>query len=255
MICLALGLDPQAHLETLEHIRVPTGIELDSMIWLRAMARRIGFANAAVMRRIENWILDRAAVIYRDGADFPVDLAALDAKVTAAAAPLLVPDDFSVTRLPAAEPADLPDWLAPGYRLRLLDLFSRSVASRRHQRKRPTALHAELPGLVRQIQDALMTDLCGKGVTIETNPSSNMRMERIHDPSALPVCGMLDREGPRPRITICTDNPGTYDINIETEYALMFSALLKRLGPGRRDEVIAHLERMRSAGQALFDSF
>jgi hypothetical protein len=256
--CLALGLDARRQLRDFERSRTPAGIELDSMVWLHLAAKRMGFSNLALLHKLEEWVLRAANAIYAEAGEAPapqrIDLPTLTAKIEMAAEPLLVPRGFMPSKLPVRLDG-LPHYISSAARLRLLDFFHPAVAQRRDRRKKPSSLHHELPDLITEVQKGLIDLICSKGITVETNPSSNMRMERIENPAELPVWSMIDPERGSPHITICTDNPGTYDINIATEYALMFSALLKTLGPHHRKECIARLNTMREAGFRLFDGF
>jgi hypothetical protein len=51
-----------------------------------------------------------------------------------------------------------------------------------------------------------------------------------------------------PRITVCTDNPGTYDVSVSSEYAMLFEALRAGEDGLSREAALARLDDMRRIG-------
>jgi len=196
------------------------------------------------------------SLVSKDTLDRSDILSVMEAKVAHASDPVLVPPSFAPHNLTAipSDPLDEkhtgPD--AEAARLHYADLFRPDVARRRALKQAPSAIHEKLTDIIGIVQTSLLNEIRKRGVTIETNPSSNMRMERIKHPSELPVITALLDPSARTKVTICTDNPGTYDINIETEYAVVHDALIQKLGVAKPAEALEVLENVRRAGRDLF---
>lgn len=90
-------------------------------------------------------------------------------------------------------------------------------------------------GAVAAIQKAMQKDIAGRGIAIETNPSSNFligtfrQYEKhpilqffnkglVHDPEQMEECPQL-------LVSINTDDQGVFSTSLENEYALMACAL------------------------------
>ena len=253
--CLALGIDPSRALETIAGVRIPLGVELDSLVWLHQFARRIRWPDYPLLQELRNQILALAREIYTESRfGIGISIATLVEKLSRCVHPVQVPPHLAFHRL---DEFVLEEFFAQQSRidLHLLDVFSSEVATRRDRRRPPVEIHKRLPELLRAVQAHILEVICSKAIVIETNPSSNMRMEGFQGPQDLPIIDLLTTAKHRPRVVVCTDNPGTYDITIGTEYALMYAALLSRFGEARRDEVVDDLERLRRTGHDLFDSF
>lgn len=256
--CLALGLDAKQVVRTLSRVWVPLGVELDSLIWLRRLSMEHGILSEGVRLKLEDAVKALARTVYGPcGLHlFDVDpLYALDQKLGMSACALHVPQEFAINRLPL-EPSRIhaPN-IEPGEILKLLDYFDVGVAERRQKLAVPqTELHMVLCEIMTEVQKCLVHKIRRAGITIETNPSSNIRMERIPSPGRLPIIEVITKYDPSPRVTICTDNPGTYDTNVLAEYAIVQSALHEHFGVDAPSIVENRLERMRSDGQRLFSA-
>lgn len=112
----------------------------------------------------------------------------------------------------------------------------------------PHPIHSKLSGCIQLAQHIIRGKVRQRGVVIETNPSSNLRMELVKRVRDLPIFEILGDRLEGVRVSICTDNPGTYDVSVEGEYALLFGALSEKLGGGERDRALTVLERMRWVG-------
>ncbi|MEM8971887.1 MAG: hypothetical protein AAGD43_07500 [Pseudomonadota bacterium] len=258
--CLALGIPPRAFAAWHHQgIRVPTGLEFDSLVWLWTLARRVGWRDHVTANKLEHAIREMAHIIYRDLPghlrSVAGDLELHEEKIGILHHPLLVPPEFEARRTHLLSPNDIPRHLEQSRALRLHDTFNISVTDRRTHRKPPSQIHEQICELLREVQHHICGVICDRGLVIETNPSSNSRMERLQDPRKLPILNLLDEVAQAPRITVCTDNPGTYETDISAEYALLFSALTRGEKSGERDRALAILERMRADGQNLFRGF
>jgi Adenosine deaminase len=259
--CLALWLSPREYLPSLQSVWLPTGVELDSLVWLRSFMRGRDEIPANLRYDLDEEILRLTKHVYgrrvnRDYLGSSDILSLMDARVAQAAKPLLVPRSFAPHNLPATSSGFLDDAQeghdAAAARLHYDDLFDPVVTALRASKQGPSRLHEKLNDVIGSTQGMLLDEIRKRGITIETNPSSNMRMERIGHPAALPVVMAMLESSARTKVTICTDNPGTYDINIETEYAVMHDALIKKLGAANTAEVLQVLENVRRAGRDLF---
>lgn len=84
---------------------------------------------------------------------------------------------------------------------------------------------------VRKLQDALLDLLEQKGIVIETNPSSNLKIGRFSRYDQHPITIFHDVAGESPRrsmvVTINTDDKGVFATSLKNEYSLMAIALQK----------------------------
>lgn len=109
-----------------------------------------------------------------------------------------------------------------------------------------------LPDLphIRQVQDILRGMVMSKGITIESNPSSNWLIggfERLYDVPA--VQWALNH--PSFPMTINPDDPATFSTSIENEYFFVFSSLLHGTDevPGlSRLDALTRIRRIRELG-------
>jgi adenosine deaminase len=103
--------------------------------------------------------------------------------------------------------------------------------------------------LIAAAQKQVIEHIRRRGVVVEINPSSNLRMGRIARLSEAPYLNIIDALGADKLVTINTDNPGVYRTRIELEYALVYKGLRDR---GRtRPECLAMLETIRQTGMSV----
>jgi hypothetical protein len=250
---LALAIDPSSRLgiQDLGRVTVPLGVELDSLIWLHGFLVRGGLIESRLRAELESRIADMARRCYgeRIGSSGGFSMGDLWQKIDRAHLPLPANDRrLAVGRLPRELPELLTRGMAPGDALRLTDFFDIRVARRRAQRKQPSGIQGQLGEALARVQNAVIEKITSRGVVIETNPSSNLRMLRLSRAGDLPVLGLAARLGENIRVTICTDNPGVYDTDIETEYGIAFSGLLDLLGHSNREPALRVLRHMRVVG-------
>ena len=86
-------------------------------------------------------------------------------------------------------------------------------------------------GIIRDLQDAMLKDICRSGIGIETNPSSNHLIGTFRKYEKHPIVRFYNRwidpatTSPQAFVSINTDDQGVFDTDLENEYALMASAL------------------------------
>jgi adenosine deaminase len=100
--------------------------------------------------------------------------------------------------------------------------------------------------LVAECQDEVIKFVRERGVVIEINPSSNLRMTRtknFRDGAYLPLVEKLGDDG---LVAINTDNPGIYNTRIEQEYAIVYKGLRDR--DMTRTDAMRIMEKIRLAG-------
>lgn len=255
--CLALGpslLAPGVYDAALRSRRTSCGNDLDSLVWLLDLLERNALGEAAIRRPLREAIAELAETIYgpaRRRLDVnPASVETLIEKVRAADKLLPLGPDFSLRALSTGWGARIfeAEHLSSADRMRMADLIDPDVAARRERRVAPHRAHALLQPALRVAQEWITDDIEARGLVIETNPSSNWRIRRAGSPSELPLLNLMSKKD-GPRITICTDNPGLYDISVSSEYALLFEALQNApIGLGRNGALRA-LERMRRTGR------
>ena len=87
--------------------------------------------------------------------------------------------------------------------------------------------------IVCQLQDQMIRKLVGKGIGIETNPSSNYLIGTIHKYEEHPILRFNSRKLKETQknmslnVSVNTDDQGVFDTLLENEYALMTLALKK----------------------------
>jgi hypothetical protein len=183
------------------------------------------------------------------GSSNGITLTTLWRKIDNASQPIPATEDLAPNRLPRDIPQRLVEKLTQEDFLRVLDIFDPVVAERRAQYRNPAShLHGSLAETIARVQNAITTKIVSRGVIIETNPSSNMRMLRLTRAAELPIIRLLADRKQDLRVTICTDNPGVYDADVETEYGITFSGLLDLLGRENRDQCLRLLEHVRNVG-------
>ena len=105
---------------------------------------------------------------------------------------------------------------------------------------------------VMQMQEAMMREIEEKGVYIESNPSSNLKIGPFGRYEELPITRFCDVKEPRQHcinVSISTDDRGVFSTSIHNEYSLVAIALNKaRNEDGERiytdDEIYNYLGRI-----------
>lgn len=247
---LALGQNAERfRRERLAGIRMPQGFELDALVWLLQLLERCGFPDNGVIRVLQSAVLEKATDCYGPkllARNKSVTIDLLLSKLSRLDKPIPACSSLAVHRLPSEPPSEFIDSLDPGDQLRCLDYFDERIARWRAKLNVAHQVHERLDGAIEFAQCELRKKVRAKGIVIETNPSSNLRMERAGSIADLPIFTLLeDRDA---RVTVCTDNPGTYDTNVASEYSLLFAGYLQRNGEDHRDDVLSRLDELRRVG-------
>lgn len=255
---LALGLSPTGFQQArLPSVRLPRGLELDSLVWLWRLLRDHDEPMGDLGRNLEGLIVSKAVDCYLPhvpslgGGQLTLEM--MLSKIDRIGNIMPATSELALHRLPVSNPLSYFGSLAIGDQLRVLDIFHPEVAKWRASFTKPDPIHVKLEACIEAAQRIIRQKLRGRGIIIETNPSSNLRMELASRISTLPIFDLLGNSLTDIRVTICTDNPGTYDVTAEGEYALVFAALLEKLGYSERDSALAVLEKMRSTGMDLMN--
>lgn len=114
--------------------------------------------------------------------------------------------------------------------------------------------------LVQQLQKAMQHEIAKKGLVIECNPTSNLRISPIQEYKEHPILVFnntfleQDTQNPHLCVTINTDDIGVFDTSLENEYALMYEAICgKRHLEGNMDDyaVEQYLDYIRNNGLVM----
>lgn len=105
--------------------------------------------------------------------------------------------------------------------------------------------------IIGEIQDAMMTEIQNMGISIETPPTSNLRITDVERYSQHPLVrfnsyGLIsDQKGKHQLQTaICTDDQGVFSTSLSKEYTLMALALEKQ-GCYTQEEIYSWLNHVR----------
>ena len=119
---------------------------------------------------------------------------------------------------------------------------------------------SQYDAIVTGIQQAMQKDLSRKGISIETNPSSNYLISTIGRYDAHPIfcfnCRYLkpeSNEWPALSVSVNTDDQGVFDTMLENEYALVAAALEKSKDPQGRplytpESIYQYIDYLRNMG-------
>ena len=108
--------------------------------------------------------------------------------------------------------------------------------------------------LIDKFQEHLMQDIAERGISIECNPTSNIRIGSFLQYSKHPITRFnnfhlnSDSEKAQLEVSINTDDLGVFDTSIENEYALLLNALCRQrhyAGNYNDEKVYAYLEHVR----------
>ena len=230
---LALGVDPeQDRAERGAKTVTRRGKQFDALVWLYTLAmREHPDRHGGPTHQLEDFLWREAARIYNLGNISTLKV--FDALNRSRAYPVS----------PSEEGTDA--WTRPVEYLRRQEARAK-VLQKRIALTPIAPVVDELDELVRWAQLKLYSDVQSRGVVIEFNPSSNWRISQAPTPSDLPFTRLLHAHGADILATVATDNPGVYGSRIETEYAIIFDALVK--SGLRREEALNILERLRHVG-------
>lgn len=93
------------------------------------------------------------------------------------------------------------------------------------------SISSEYCSAVEALQQTMKEDIARKGIAIETNPTSNYLIGTFRSYAQHPILRFYDRtllDAPSPQqmfVSINTDDQGVFDTDLESEYAIMASAM------------------------------
>lgn len=117
--------------------------------------------------------------------------------------------------------------------------------------------------VVAELQKQMMRDIAARGISIETNPSSNYNIAQLKRYDNHPITKFFNlgltydnaaiSECPQIAVSINTDDQGLFSTSLENEYAIMAAALIKQKNPDGTPKyterlVYDWLERIRMMG-------
>jgi hypothetical protein len=105
---------------------------------------------------------------------------------------------------------------------------------------------SELAAEINSLQRTWIERLADRGIILEFNPSSNLRVSASSRVQDIPFVAVLNALRDRILATINTDNPGVFSTRIENEYAIALQAL-EACGIDRAGR-IAIADRLRDVG-------
>ena len=224
---------------------IPQGVQFDSMLWLfqKLCAEQ---SDVAAIERVSSWIRDHGHRIYGRHHEAITFARKLNFEFDP------VPNDPRDN-----QDEDLPESGKSGGRtdpdfdsrdIWLQQIYNENVRRMRHMLVPVSTVQKELKETLEWAQQHVIDKLVSKGIVIETNPSSNIRIAGARDPGELPIINMLEKSNYKLRVTLCTDNPGVYDTHVANEYAILSDHLRLSNNKLNRTEIFDLLERIRSIG-------
>lgn len=130
-------------------------------------------------------------------------------------------------------------------RMRRAELEDASCAGIRAERVPLDKLVYNLGPVLKRVQERLLKKLVEKGIVLELNPSSNLRVSGSGSMAEAPFIAIVNLHRAC-LATVNSDNPGVYGTRIENEFALVVSAL-RDVGISRT-EAMAIVDRLRRIG-------
>lgn len=244
---VALGLDVTQYYEDARHrIVMPAQCLLDNLAWILYRMDRHGINASAVHNRIEDRLSSLFCDIYGEPVDYRDYVKSWFLRGDAPELYLMrddeiVVDDVVRITMPWTQNDSDPE----ANMARRLSKSMRLYYDYHHRyNEKASALNTmlefeyddELVGVIRSIQKKMQYEVAAKGICIEANPSSNLRICRLPSFAAQPFVVMNDfglpdtkRDPSCPNIpvTINTDDQGTFSTSLEKEYTLLAIAMRK----------------------------
>jgi len=109
-------------------------------------------------------------------------------------------------------------------------------------------------GLERAVASAqkhLIEVLSRRGVVVELNPSSNLRISGSRELADSPTLALLKQSAENLLVSINTDNPGVFSSAIENEYALLLASIRAETSPLKERQLRELLEAARATGMEI----
>lgn len=233
---LALGWD----IEEFEHRRlratlVPIGDQFDALLWLHKFATDENLpAFDTACHRLEKRLRQLSMKIYKN--DLP-NVGSIYELIELRWGPCPPRPERRIGRLKTP------------FEFYQAEIHDERCVNERASLDRCDTLAEGLSALISQAQKRVIELIRERGVIVEINPSSNLRMGRIARLSEAPYLDIVDALGDQYLVTINTDNPGVYRTRIELEYALVYKGLRDRGWP--RPRCLEMLETIRQTGMSV----
>jgi hypothetical protein len=128
-----------------------------------------------------------------------------------------------------------------------MEMLDDACIQYRSQRVPIAPIVYELTEQVAHIQKWMIKEIAAKGIVLEFNPSSNVRVGGTGPAEDIPFIAILKMVGSKALATINTDNPGVFGTRVENEYAILVR-LLRDAGFDRA-ESLAIADRIRDVGR------
>ncbi|MBX3670221.1 MAG: hypothetical protein KF778_17610, partial [Rhodocyclaceae bacterium] len=206
------------------------GAQFDSVLWLhRLFAHDWPHAHLAVRAEVESYLAGKSYQFYGEACSLH-DLHELLG--------------LRYGPCPRAEKVAGRHWKA--FDLYRLETWNKDCYAQRAERSPCDPLLNRLEELGCLAQKVLLDAIREKGVIVEINPSSNLRISRAPSLAEAPFISLVRELAPHHCICINTDNPGVYRTRIEQEYAIVYKGLIQSGVP--RAEALQWLENMRVTG-------
>jgi len=229
---LAAGTDAQAFdLHRAPRRWTMRGQQFDAALWLYLKLVQMR-SDAQAVHELESWLRAEIAILYKKAA-------------VLVSTPAMLEDIFMERCRPVRTRGHRLTGSVSA-RLRHMEIWDSECARQREMQVPIAPILGKLAGIVADVQASVMASLVDKGIILEFNPSSNWRISRSPDISAVPFVRIIKMQGDDLRATINTDNPGTFGTRIENEYALVFHAL--REAGFSRGQALDKIELMRRQG-------
>lgn len=243
---VALGLDVKPYYKRARHrIVMPAQCLMDNLAWILYRMDKHGIDSSAVHNRLEDSLSSVFYDIYDETIDYhdyvrswmlrgdAPELYCMDKG-------RVVIDKSEVIILPWKQNDDSEALIARKHQssLELYYNYHHLYSERSDAINKMLELKYddELVGVIEQIQRKMQFEVAAKGICIEANPSSNLRICQVPAFAAHPFVSMNDfglpdtkRDSSCPNIpvTINTDDQGTFTTSLEKEYTLLAIAMRK----------------------------
>lgn len=135
---------------------------------------------------------------------------------------------------------------------RIVAAFLQPDAAQRAEKFIDAAYRQQFRALTEIARKHLCEQMIARGIVVEMNPSSNIRISGAEDPSLLPTVQILQMISQGLIACINTDNPGVFATCIENEYAMLLESAREARDKGavalNEREIRDLIERARLAG-------
>lgn len=225
---LALGADiPEFNKRQGRLGDMPRGLALDLLVWVRRRISAFRDTEPRVVRSLDDDIAELGQEIY-NGRRSPDEL-------------------YAAFKLRHLSSETLFEERQEEEAVRLLKQEWHDVAVQKRREEIvpfPNSLISEyLHPAAEQLQASVVNRLIERGIHVECNPTSNMGLLGLASIAEHPIIKVVKAHRGL-KLTINTDDPGTFGTRLENEYALFRSGLLEnKMDVGEVDEIMSAIAR------------